>query len=240
LQTLEVGIRSSVPPSLADIVDSLKTAQWAMIDHRITKVGWGDKPDLAEAAVTIAGGRLFAAFRTSDPNLLRNSGAVANAPFKTGGALDLMIGADSHADPKRLAPVPGDERLLVYQVGGTTKALLYRAVVHGATHPVPFSSPSRTITLDAVEDVSQLVEFTALTGDAAGTFVFSIPLEALGVKPVSGEKIKADIGVLRGNAMQTTQRVYWSNKATGITSDVPSEAELTPDLWGEWIFKSVP
>ena len=27
-------------------------------------------------------------------------------------------------------------------------------------------------------------------------------------------------------------RVYWTNKATGITSDVPSEATLTPLLWG--------
>jgi hypothetical protein len=32
------------------------------------------------------------------------------------------------------------------------------------------------------------------------------------------------------------QRVYWSNKATGIPADVPSEAELTPQLWGRWEF----
>jgi hypothetical protein len=31
-------------------------------------------------------------------------------------------------------------------------------------------------------------------------------------------------------------RVYWSNKATGLTSDVPSEAMLTPQLWGTWQF----
>ena len=44
----------------------------------------------------------------------------------------------------------------------------------------------------------------------------------------------ADLGVLRGSNFQTTQRVYWSNKATAITADVPSEAELTPKLWGKW------
>ena len=79
-----------------------------------------------------------------------------------------------------------------------------------------------------------------MTGDAAGSFVFSIPLAVLGLKPVAGEKIQADIGILRGNGQQTVQRVYWNNKATGITSDVPSEAELTPNLWGEWIFKANP
>ncbi len=26
---------------------------------------------------------------------------------------------------------------------------------------------------------------------------------------------------------------FWSNKRTGITAGVPSEAELTPQLWGK-------
>jgi hypothetical protein len=79
-----------------------------------------------------------------------------------------------------------------------------------------------------------------MTGSEAGSFVFSIPLDVLGLNPTAGERIGADIGILRGNGIQTVQRVYWNNKNTGITSDVPSEAELTPNLWGEWIFKAVP
>jgi len=35
---------------------------------------------------------------------------------------------------------------------------------------------------------------------------------------------------------QTLHRVYWHNKATGLVSDLPSEAELRPDLWGTWRF----
>jgi hypothetical protein len=242
-QTLEVDIHTTAAPTLTDLrslFDSLKVANWATIDHRITQIGWGQKPDVVEAAITIAGDRLIAAFHTNNPNLLRNSGAVANAPFKTGGALDLMIGADPHANPRRQAPVAGDVRLLVYLVNGKTKAMLYRAVVPGTANPVPFSSPWRTITLDRVEDVSDLVQLKSMDGDAAGSFAFSIPLQALGLKPVAGEKIKADVGILRGDGTQTLQRVYWSNKATGITSDVPSEAELTPDLWGEWVFQTKP
>ena len=155
-----------------------------------------------EAAITIAGGRLFADFRTNDPKLLVNSGAVANAPFKTGGALDLMIGANPAADPNRKAAVAGDRRLLVYQVNGETRALLYRAVVPGTSNPVPFSSPARTITLDQVEDVSGAVELYA----QAGNFAFSVPLTTLGLTPSSGQKIKADIGILRGDGAQTIQR----------------------------------
>ena len=29
------------------------------------------------------------------------------------------------------------------------------------------------------------------------------------------------------------QRVYWSNRETGITSDTPTEGRLRPDRWGE-------
>jgi hypothetical protein len=50
--------------------------------------------------------------------------------------------------------------------------------------------------------------------------------------------IRGDIGVPRGNGFQTLQRVYWKDKATGVTSDVPSEAELAPALWGELSFQA--
>ena len=240
---LAVALHSTIPPQWSNpvsVFDSLAKEQWATIDSRTTNVGFSNKPDVDEAAIAIAGDTLFAAFRTTEPNLLRNSGAVANAPFKTGGALDLMIGTDPRANPKREAPVAGDLRLLVYQVNGQTKAMLYRAVVPGTAHPVPFSSPWRTITIDQVTDVSSSVSLTPLTGAAAGSFVVSVPLQVLGLKPVAGERISADVGILRGDGTQTQQRVYWSNKATGITSDVPSEAELTPNLWGQWVFKQEP
>jgi len=89
-----------------------------------------------------------------------------------------------------------------------------------------------TITLDKVEDVTSQLQFVAIKGN----YAFSIPLSVLGLKTEPGEKIKADIGVLRGDGVSTVQRVYWNNKATGVVSDVPSEAQLTPSLWGDWIF----
>jgi hypothetical protein len=113
--------------------------------------------------------------------------------------------------------------------------MLCRPVVPGTANPVQFSAPDRSIAIDTVTDVSDSVQLDAENG----SYVFSIPLETLGLNPRAGQIIKADIGILRGNGIQTTQRVYWSNKATGITSDVPSEAQLTPALWGDWIFKAV-
>lgn len=230
---LTVPIRTAAP-TVDGKLDDWAGAQWATIDKRGVAAYFNSnsQPYNVTAAVAVAGDRLYAAFRTGDKDLLRNSGATANAPFKDGGALDLMIGADPQADPNRRAPAAGDERLLVTVVKGKTLALLYRAVVPGTREPVKFSSPWRTITIDRVEDISQQVQLAGSEGD----YELSVPLALLGLKPAAGVSIKGDIGILRGNGFQTSQRVYWSNKATGIVADVPSEAELTPQLWGVWQF----
>ena len=73
-----------------------------------------------------------------------------------------------------------------------------------------------------------------------GNYEFSVPLKLLGLQPKPGQSVRADIGILRGDGATTTARVYWSNKSTGITSDVPSEAMLTPQLWGRAEFKAAP
>jgi hypothetical protein len=219
-------------------LDDWAGADWATVDKRGVAAYFdsNSKPYDVSAAVAIAGEHLYAAFRTGDRDLLRNSGEVARAPFKTGGALDLMIGTDPDAALERQAPVAGDERLLVTAVGGRTLALLYRPVVVGTTDPVPFSSPWRTVNIDRVDDISDQV---VLAGEE-GNYELSVPLATLGLRPVPGLALKGDIGLLRGNGFQTMQRVYWSNKATGITADVPSEAELTPQLWGRWEFVDEP
>ena len=150
-----------------------------------------------------------------------------------------MIGG-SNADAKRSKPADGDQRLLVTQVRGRTRALLYRQVSGtgqaGVRQPFPFSSPGRTITFDSVEDLSERVNFAT---DGKGNFEISVPLSSLGLKPRAGQTIQGDIGILRGEPGITTQRVYWSNKATAIVADVPSEAELKPNLWGRWVFRDL-
>ena len=119
------------------------------------------------------------------------------------------------------------------QVQGKPVAMLYRAVVPGTTAPVPFSSPWRTITIDRVEEISDVV---ALSADGRGNYEFSVPLKTLGLAPAPGLTIKADLGILCGTAGKTTERLYWHNKATGLTADLPGEAKLSPALWGKWRF----
>ena len=105
--TLHVALRKIPPAGFSDPsrfksgkpavdgrLDDWQGADWATID-RSGVAAWFDansKPYNIAASVAVAGDRLYAAFRTGDPNLLRNSGETPRAEFKTGGALDLMIG----------------------------------------------------------------------------------------------------------------------------------------------------
>ncbi len=230
---LNVPIIETAPQVDGQLNDWPLSTEWVFIDRRGTKANFdsNSRPYEVSAAVAVTETHLFAAWRTTEKDLLNNSGETANALFKHGGCLDIMLGTDPEAPADRTSPTNGDERLLITRVKDQTRALLYRGKVTGVKSPITFSSPWRSIPIDAVEDVSQYV---ALAADNSGKFEISIPLTALHWQPDPGKTYRADIGVLRGSGGQTTQRVYWSNKATAITADVPSEAELTPGLWGKW------
>jgi hypothetical protein len=246
---LTVSMRARAPV-VDGKLDDWAGASWVDIDKSGVAAFFdsNSRPHNVTAALAVAEGRLYAAFKVDDPNLLSNSGESLRNLFKTGGALDLMIAtvpdALPAADPHRDHAVASDERLLVTRVKGKTVAMLYQPVVAGAhDEPVAFSSPLRTIRFDRVADVSDQVQLASTTEKnerertERGFFEFSIPLATLGLKPRPGLVLRGDIGILRGAEFRTLQRVYWRNKATGITADIPSEAELTPQLWGTFEFK---
>jgi len=233
LEVLPVILRQQ-PPKIDGQLTDWAGATFAPIDQRGVKAYFNSnsKPYDVQAAVCLAGDRFYAAFKTGDPKLLKNSGEQPQALFKTGGALDVMLGTNAAAPANRDQPVAGDLRLLITMVKDKPVAVIYRAVVPGTASGdrVPFSSPWRTIYFDRVETVTSELQFAA----ADGNFEFSLPLAKLGLRPEAGQTLKGDLGILRGDGTTTTARIYWANKATGITADVPSEAALTPKLWGTW------
>jgi hypothetical protein len=203
-KTLSIPVRP-VAPSLDANLSNWASAHFVPIDSDTS------------AALAISGDHLYAAFKTTRPDLIVNSASSPQMLFKTGGALDIMVDG-------ALGPV----RLLVAQAKGQPIAMLYRLHATSGANPVAFSSPQRTIKFDRVDDVSSSVTLTS----SGGNYEVSAPLSLLGMTATPGVSLTGDIGILRGDGFQTLYRAYWSNKATGLTSDVPSEAELLPQLWG--------
>lgn len=238
-ESLNVAIRKQAP-TVDGKLDDWKAADWATIDDR------------SRAAVGISGNTLYVAYHMDYEYRLENSPDSLDSLFKGGPALDLMIGADPGADPQRKTPMPGDIRLLVTEVNKKIQAAVFRAVVPGTKEPVKYVSPVGSATIDQVEDVSgRVVLVGGKHADKTdqmrrsvpvirryADYEFSVPLSVLGLTPKDGLTIRGDVGLLLGQAGATADRVYWHNKSASMTSDLPTEARLTPSLWGQWKFQA--
>ena len=71
---------------------------------------------------------------------------------------------------------------------------------------------------------------TEPTGYVVGA---AIPLKSLGVEIGAGKRLRFDWGVLETdrNGTVVLARKYWANPATSTLADLPTEAQLQPDLW---------
>jgi len=179
---------------------------------------------------------LYVAWETHNMGPLANTGEQWDRLFKTGGSVDVQISVDGKSDPKRKAPVQGDKRILITDVKGRATAVLYDAVVTGTPVDKKWEavSPIGKVSFDVVKKLDDAL--VSINGGAGKGYIVeaAIPLASIGFSPKDGDRIKLDWGILEtdpsGNAVM--RRTYWSNKATGIVADVPSEARLVPELWG--------
>jgi hypothetical protein len=178
---------------------------------------------------------LYLCYEANSRGPFKNTGSQWDRLFKTGASVDLQLSTDANAAPDRKAPVAGDFRLLMTVARDQPQAVLYQPVFPGAKPGESWNvvSPTGELTFDRVVRLPQ----TRLM--AAPTFhgwcvEAAVPLAALGLKITPGLRVKMDWGILTtgpdGN--EVLRRLYWSNKATNIVADAPSEARLHPDLWG--------
>lgn len=196
----------------------------------------GDRPPQAQFYMSYDDQNLYLAYGTRGFGPLKNAGGGDyQRLFKTGASVDLQLQTDPAADGTRQVPVSGDLRLLLTFVGNEPQAILYRAVAPGASpsDAYQFASPVGEVTFDKIERITN-AKLARNSTDDSYEVEAAIPLAALGFKPADGLRLKMDWGMLvsgpHGN--EVIRRVYWSNQATNIVADVPSEARLHPNLWG--------
>ncbi len=178
---------------------------------------------------------LYLCYEANARGPFKNTGSQWDRLFKTGASVDLQISTDPNAAPERKAPVAGDLRVLMTVAGNVPQAVLYQPVFPGAQAGEAWnvSSPTGELTFDRVVRLPQ-AKVVAGDTDRGWCVEASVPLAALGLKITPGLRVKMDWGILTtgrdGN--EVLRRLYWSNKATAVTADAPSEARLHPDLWG--------
>ncbi len=216
----------------APVVDG-KTDEWPeLTDDARSALDLRESADLRFGRVSARydDANLYLAYRVVSPSdHPRNSGQDERLLFKTGDAVDLMLG------PSPQQGLEGDLRLLFTVKDGKPIAILNRKVAPDApaSRKYVFTAPWHTVAFD---EVAPAPDVRVATAPAPGGYAVevAIPWKTLGVTPKPGLTLKGDVGILAADnaGVTTVARRYWSNKVTALVSDVPFEADLTPELWG--------
>jgi len=197
----------------------------------------------AQAAVAFDAEKLYIAAWALDDGPFKNSAKDPSLLFKFGNAVDVTLGLDTKADPKRMSAGPGDIRLLLSMIKDEPVAMLYRPVAPGAPPEkhARFQSPVGETLMDLVEkipDADVAVQGVASPTTYKWTLEAAIPWKALGYPaPRIGTHLRGDVGILQRDksGLVTVGRLYWAGKTQTVICDIPSEARLSPSLWGEFI-----
>ncbi len=224
---------AAAAPSLKGDAGEWVNADWQTIDVRRN----------ISAAMQVHGQTLYVAYR-GPADLLRNRLPDGwQHAFATGGGLDLMIRTQPQQDVPEVqkrhrtgeTASAGDVRLVVTRSdAGRVVAVRYEQKrAGGADHPAIFDSPIGNVRFDSVTDVSSQVRLE----QHGELYELAIPLRVLGLDVRPGLQTLGDLGVLIGDGRDTYARLYWNNRHAGIATDLPSEARLTPEWWGQWTFQ---
>ena len=186
--------------------------------------------------------KLYLCYSVQDDTPWLNEGKDYTRLFKTGDCVDLQLCTDGTltADTKRRNPGAADMRVVIGQLGGKPVAVLMRPVDQGADKKleVDYTSPVAPKHVDRVELLTEAMVRVSKT-DKGYTVEASVPLAALGLKPVKGLKLRGDFGFISSDSAGTinTARTYWANKDTNLVSDLPQEAWFSPAAWGELVLQ---
>jgi hypothetical protein len=187
--------------------------------------------------------RLWLAFDVKGRPALENGGDDWKLLFKSGDSVDLQIGTDPDADPARSDPAPGDVRLCLSVFEGKPVAVLYRYRLPAAEdkQPVTFASPVGSVVVDAIERIP--AEITIERGTHGYVVEAAVDWQALHAEaPAASRSLRGDLGILFASdgGGGVSERLYWSNRDTGLVVDVPGEIRLKPSTWGTFLFEPHP
>lgn len=191
----------------------------------------------AEASVRTAlahdDAKLYVGWEVKDATPWVNGATDFAQMYASGDTVDLQLGIDSKADPKREAAAAGDLRVSIGNLQGKPTAVLYRFISERKKPRVFTSGVVQGWQVDQVEVLADAQ--VKVTVDAGRGYVVeaAIPLDQLGVQPKPGLALRGDVGATHGDTAgtRTRLRTYWANQQTGLVDDVVFELKPTPSAW---------
>jgi len=167
-------------------------------------------------------------FQVADPSPWMNAAGSFTHAFTGGDAVDLQLDVPGRGPVRILgANVSGKPTVVYWQLNSETEENPTTYVVGNNLRSAVKFPVVKTLTNATLKVEKGFTSYTCL---------LTVPLEDIGLK--IGKDVPKDltgiVGVIYSNPAGDNRaaRLYWHNKKTGMVSDVPSEARLTPQEWG--------
>ncbi len=195
-------------------------------EYSDTKLAWNEE-------------NLYAIFEVRDDSPMVNKSPEHTRLFKFGDVCDINLSASANTERE---VKEGDIRILLSVYKDEPVAVLMKQIdgLKTGTESMQYSSPVTTTDYDTVRimtDVKMVINRT----DTGYTVEAEIPWKSLNFNAPSTEtKMTGDVGLVTSDetGSKNLARIYYFNKDTGLTSDMPGEAKCYPNNWGGITFSA--
>lgn len=194
--------------------------------------------EFATSKLAYDGENLYGLFDIDDVSPMINGADEYQLLFKKGDMVDIQL---SPSNNKQRTPAELDGRIMISMFKGKPVAVLDRTTNSRAPQAssYTFASPVIAYVHDEVV-IMEDVELVINKLPSSAVVEIKIPLKSVGIDNAkSGLEIGGDLGIITSDVdgMKNMARIYYFNKQTGLTSDMPSESVFYPDRLGTFIFE---
>jgi hypothetical protein len=197
-------------------------------------IGRENSPNVGTARIAYDNNNLYLLYRVQDSNPWMNEGKDFTRLFKTGDAVDLLLGTEVKPHNN---PLTGDQRIIIANYNGRPTVVLMRPIDPDASPDahVKYHSPVGEKNFDRVEIITG-AQAAVTSGGRIYTVEAAIPLKSLNITLKQGVKLRGDAGIISSDAtgLINIARNYWAQPPTNLVNDLPIESWLTPQGWGDF------
>ena len=187
----------------------------------------GDPTRWFRVALAHDGKNLAISYQVNDANPWKNGEGRFTHAFIGGDSVDLKLDV----------PGRGPIRLLAAPLGGVNTVVYWQKTAAQKENPTTYAVGNNEANAQRFDVVKRLASAKIAVNVGSGKYsvLLTVPLADLGLEPGKTPEVKGIAGVIFSDPTGTnrTSRLYWHDKATGLVSDVPSEARLDGGAkWG--------
>ena len=213
-------------------------AAWKAVPARSIKRGG---TILTRVQLALDGRNLYARFKVTDGRPLLNGAHSPRLAFNDGDTVGLDSGPLTN-QPNKL--VPGDMRILATMINRHPRLIAMVPLSRKLHAPVSYFTPAGGhVNFDFVGYVPG--GKVRMQRWAHGyIMIMAVPRKFLGLPLKAGAKLRMDVEVnysgYTNEGLQVVSRNYLfspQNDATSMVSDIPTEARLNPQWWGQAVVK---